>query len=1034
MTKPDFAGWRGSRAAVAWPAALVMAVVFQGCAMPNEAADRPPVLGVNLDVAPAALASAVVTSAGIGDALRVRLDWAAVESTRGTYDWSAWDEAAGAMRADGRRALVAVDTAPAWARHDPPWPPAWWVPCEEEARTGPEGMPPTEAADLARFLGAFVARYREVLLGIEVWREPNSVPHWRRTGPDPDGYAELLVAAGRAVRAAAPEVWVVSAGLTPTTDVGPCHMSDYVYLDRLARTGALETVDAVGVVISSFERSVTDPAVDREVLNARRAELLRRVLVRHGIRRPIWIVAAIRGDDHTPGDRNGDDAVGDDGVADGGVADGGNPESSPDPDTARAAWFGAVWGMARADWPWLGAMFVGTVAASNAPVVERADQRLRLVAEDGRPTALGVAVRQATTGAALPAAPPSDDDRTIAASSARPPVGSARIVRPWPERPVRGALLGVLAIAGAGAAGAAIAWGTRRSFVRRAARRFAAVMEDPTYDARRGPRWRAPGFGRAVLAALLVADGVVGWPLNAPLVPAIVVAATVWPMAAVWLVAAAAPFYFAAYALHLAPALGPKAVGPVELLIAVTVAGAVARRLLDRAAALPAPRTPRGNAGGEDETSGIFAAGKWQCRPLHPADVGVILLVAWSALSPLWAEEPAVALREWRTVIVEPAAFYAVLRLWPNRRAAAASAWNGVVAGATMAALWGLAGVAGHALGWGAGAVAAEGVVRAQGPYNSPNNLALILGRVCLGLASGWVFAQAATTSGRRRDVARDDEAGASDGSGGGESAGASGSGGNGDGGKGRGGGALTRRAMLGWAAFVACTAALLGTFSRGTVLVGLPAAALWLGVLAARGRLARRAVRWMAVAAVGVTLALAPFARTERVAGALAMQPGTTLYYRVRLWQSAVRMGLDHPVLGVGLDNFMGLYRDRYVQRDVIQERFLSHPHNVALDWWTRLGLPGAVLLAAWLVWFARSAVRVVIAGPGTDRTWAAVGAGTLVYGLAHGLLDNSFFLVDLAVYTWVSQALILAALEPTRAETIRVGPPGFEPGTNRL
>ena len=999
MTKPDVAGWVGGRVVAAWPAALALAVVFQGGAMPNEAADGPPVLGVNIDVDPTALASAVAASSGIGDALRVRLDWAAVESARGTFDWSAWDETAGAMRADGRRALVAVDTAPAWARQDPPWPASWWVPCEAEARSWPAGMPPTDAADLARFLGVFVARYRDVLLGVEIWREPNSVPHWRRTGPDPEGYAQLLVAAGRAVRAAAPEVWVVSAGLTPTTDVGPCHMSDYVYLDRLARTGALATVDAVGVEISGFERTVTDPAVDREVLNVRRAELLRRVLVRHVIERPIWIVAAIPGDGKSPDDRDdgdGDGVVGDDG--DDGVAGGGDDVSTDpatDPATAQAAWFAAVWGMARAEWPWLGALFVGNFATAGAPVAELAGQQMRLVEEDGRPSALGAAVRQATSGVSLPEPNPSDDDRTMAASPERSPVGSARIVRPWPERPGRWAALIGLAIAAAGAAWATTTWGMRRPFVWRAARRFAAVMEEAANDATRRANWRSPWFGRAVLAALVLADGVVGWPLNAPLVPAAVAAATVWPMAAVWLVAAAAPFYFAAYALDLAPALGPQAVGPVELLIAVTVVGAGARRLLDRAAASPAPTTSMGDAAvdaaDEAKAMGTAATGSSVRRLLHPVDVGVVLLVVWSALTPLWAEEPALALREWRTVIAEPAAFYAVLRLWPNRRLAAASAWHGIVAGATIAALWGLFGVAGHAIGWGEGAVAAEGVVRAQGPYNSPNNLALILGRVCLGLASGWVFTQAAASSG-------------------------------------------PRRATLGWAAFLACTAALLGTFSRGTVLVGLPVAALWLGVLAARGRLGGRAVRWMVVAAVAVALALAPFARTERVAGALAMQPGTTLYYRVRLWQSAVRMGLDHPVLGVGLDNFMGLYRDRYVQRDVIQERFLSHPHNVALDWWTRLGLPGAVLLAAWLVWFARSAARVVIAGPGADRTLAAVGVGTLVYGLAHGLLDNSFFLVDLAVYTWVSQALILAALEPSQADPMRVGPPGFEPGTGRL
>ncbi|MFN2114330.1 MAG: O-antigen ligase family protein, partial [Anaerolineae bacterium] len=140
-----------------------------------------------------------------------------------------------------------------------------------------------------------------------------------------------------------------------------------------------------------------------------------------------------------------------------------------------------------------------------------------------------------------------------------------------------------------------------------------------------------------------------------------------------------------------------------------------------------------------------------------------------------------------------------------------------------------------------------------------------------------------------------------------------------------------------------------------------------------------------------------------------------------------ALQMARDHPLLGVGLDNFLYLYGDRYVQRDAVQERFLSHPHNAVLDWWTRLGLPGLVLFVAVgagnLLAGAKAIARACDSrGPAAlarGPAWSpwlplAVGAlGMQVYALAHGMVDNVFFLVDLAVVWWIGQAGVLAVLD---------------------
>ena len=94
-------------------------------------------------------------------------------------------------------------------------------------------------------------------------------------------------------------------------------------------------------------------------------------------------------------------------------------------------------------------------------------------------------------------------------------------------------------------------------------------------------------------------------------------------------------------------------------------------------------------------------------------------------LSLLWAEEGRVAARELRTVVLESALFYALLRALIRRRTAAWLLVDAWVLGASIIAAVGIGQ-------WivGEGVITAEGVSRVRGFYGSPNNLALYLGRI----------------------------------------------------------------------------------------------------------------------------------------------------------------------------------------------------------------------------------------------------------------------------------------------------------------
>jgi O-antigen ligase len=127
---------------------------------------------------------------------------------------------------------------------------------------------------------------------------------------------------------------------------------------------------------------------------------------------------------------------------------------------------------------------------------------------------------------------------------------------------------------------------------------------------------------------------------------------------------------------------------------------------------------------------------------------------------------------------------------------------------------------------------------------------------------------------------------------------------------------------------------------------------------------------------------------------------------FRLDLWLSSLQMVRDHPLLGIGLDNFTYLYQQVYLQEAAAAEPNLSHPHNWALDFWLSLGVLGLIAFVWLLVRFWAQA-RASLERPGPR--WAVAGAlGAVADMLVHGFIDNSYFLVDLAFVFWLALSLV--------------------------
>jgi putative inorganic carbon (HCO3(-)) transporter len=161
-----------------------------------------------------------------------------------------------------------------------------------------------------------------------------------------------------------------------------------------------------------------------------------------------------------------------------------------------------------------------------------------------------------------------------------------------------------------------------------------------------------------------------------------------------------------------------------------------------------------------------------------------------------------------------------------------------------------------------------------------------------------------------------------------------------------------------------------------------------------------------------------------------------STTMKRVYLWETALRMIHDRPLLGYGMDNWLCYYSRNtlcdghgklphyWILEDPVthaptglrEEPTLSHPHNILLQIWVSMGIFGLLAFVAVLILFYWLFARILarLRSPGVENAeqlrWMAVGVGAaMLAGLAQGMVDSSVLEQDLAFCFW---ALVLALL----------------------
>ncbi|MBI5878947.1 MAG: O-antigen ligase family protein [Chloroflexi bacterium] len=821
----------------------------------------------------------------------------------------------------------------------------------------------------------------------QIGDEPNLAARWGGGFPNPADYAVLLREAAINIRDADPDALIVSAALAPTTESGPLNLNEPAFLRQMYRAGARDFFDVLGAEPFGFWSGPDDRRVSGDTLNFSRLILLRDVMAANNDSgKAIWATSFgwyVKGETDSP--YGGDSA---------------ERQSTRTLDAIERA---------RDEWPWLGPLMLARWQPESASDVRRG---FALVDSSGAPTALLTALSQpagsphATVGRHAPDDPAATYPQSwrVTASGADVAQGDATPARiafrgtRFDLTVRRGMYEGDLFVTVDGRPANALPRdGQGRAYLvlydplgATVDVTVASGLPDGEHQVEIVPQG---GWGQWSIAGWAVArerdDNLVRW--GAALAGALLVLIATSAPTASLARRAAAPA--AVMALRIAPLLRPAArfVVPAVLLLGaalylspsvlisfalivvlfVLICARLDAGLALVALAIPFYLQPKALVGGSyavvEIALGLCVAAfvaqrvtrintwSWQAlwaavAAYRPAalDRVVLLWIVAGAVGVLVAENTGVANREFRVVFIEPALYYVLIR------------WSGTaVAPLADAFLAGAALVAGKAVSdWftHVDLIAAEGVMRARSVYFSPNNLALYLDRaapVALALA---LF----------------------------------------------GGGGLVRRLVYA-ASGVLLLVALYLTYARGAWLLAAPAALLLIGL--ARGR---RVMIGAVAALAALALALLPVLGTTRLQSLFDLTGGTT-FIRVQLWQAALAMLRDHWLLGVGPDNFLYQYRTHYILPGAFAEAGLSHPHNVLLDFWTRLGVPGLVLLAALLVVFWRAAWRRYRALPdGTPRALVLGWMAAMAASLAHGLIDNSFFLVDLAFVLMLGLATI--------------------------
>lgn len=359
-------------------------------------------------------------------------------------------------------------------------------------------------------------------------------------------------------------------------------------------------------------------------------------------------------------------------------------------------------------------------------------------------------------------------------------------------------------------------------------------------------------------------------------------------------------------------------------------------------------------------------AAAWMRLRTSPFLLPGLLFLAAGGASTVLAADGHAAIYAYGQLVLEPIAFFCLLLLFVDRRSMWLYLFGALVGGGLSLAIIALVQLATQQQQF-LTPIGHPPLARVRALYGSPDNLGLLFDR----LLPVW-FACAVCARTRR-----------------------------------------TQRMGL-WSVGAILTLVLLLTFSRGA----------WLGVAAGCLFVLVLVYPWgrrLAVASLLLVAAGALF-YGPTVVHALQVGHANTGLRRVDVWESSLAMIRDHPITGVGPDNFLHYYAPshdkylkgcspglNYLKPEAGPEPCLSHPHDEILDFWLSTGIAGLAAFL-WLQGVFWTSAREIWRAPlqSAERALILGVMASMIAALVHGAIDNFYFLMDLATIFWLLCAFV--------------------------
>jgi O-antigen ligase len=948
--------------------------------------------------------------------------WDELEPRQGVYNWDEWDRLTAAIRSRPALRLVAVlMNTPEWARPNP---------------TDTISTPPKDNGLFSSFAGSFGGRYGAVIDYYQIWDEPNLRDAWGGNDPQVAAYVSLLAAAHHAIHGADVGAIVIAAALAPTTEQGPHNISDIAYLRQMYQMGAADYFDAAAGKPYGFASPPDDRRVDESTLNFSRLVALREVMETFAdAKTSLW--AMNWGWNSLPTGWSGSPSIW---------------GSVNETDQIRYT-FDAL-RRAEREWPWLGGMIiqhwqpyanpddpmwgfalVNSLGEPSSLLAELIASPPAFLASNGlfeplNPFAryagvwsfgelgadvgwtngsqasftfsgskIGLLLREGNFVAYLYPTiddlPPDDlphdnDGNAYIVLTSDTQDSQVRLIplandlstsqhtlhlvpyRGWDQWVLVGyavsdgdlripySNLQIIALAIGSVAGIV----SLSSFPISYLKRIVSQLYRATSYIHAGLHWLLGGIASLILMIGMLLTWIESVPAvfrrePVQLTLSIFSAGLIYIQPGIWItVIAIVILWWLIYSrLEIGLALtifwSPFFLFPVELYrFAFPLAEIIVLLTISAWLVGVCMVWAKGIKGDR--------AFRLRLQSLHSLDWCVLIWVAAGLLSLLWTQYPQPAVTELRVLFLEPALFYLVLRSinWGDSHALRYCLGALIVAGVAVSIIGFVQFTQGQAI-----ITAEDGALRMASVYGSPNNLGLFLGR-CI----PFVLALAIIAPHRRIQLLA---------------------------------------ALL---ALIMGVATLLSQ-SAGAIFIGVPVGGAVV-IMLSSGRRGFYAVIVLAVIG-GIALSLA--LQSPRFARLLDFSSGTN-FFRLRVWESSIDVIRDYPLTGLGLDQFLYAFRGQYIRPDAWQEPNLSHPHNIILDFWIRLGLLGLGLLIAFQVAFWKAIwdqYKAIASAAWLQKVIVIGGIGSMANLIAHGMIDNSIYVNDLIYVFMVLLAICCGQVE---------------------